>query len=636
MSIPNTEKYLLKIIKYGAIIPILLFSIIITFFLINQKNFELKKEIKSLKSNYINKNKEIVKNEVLRVTSSIEYEKKTSENKLKLFLKEKVYESHNVATSLYKMELNKIHNHIYSKEEVFETIKNALSAMIYDNGNGYIFIDNINGVKLLQPLNKELEGKNLLEFKDAKGYKFVKKIVSTIKKKTENYDKYYWYKSKKDKTAYEKMSFYKYFEPYNVAIGTGVYLKDFEEKLKYKLLQKINNIRFDKNRYIFILDSNGTYLSHIEKEKLNTNGFNLINKNKKYYIKDMVDFAEKNKEGFFSYNEEPNDREKILFVKYSQDWNWVVSAGFYLDELDIQIKQKEKELIKIYDSNILNIFLLSILITLILLIISFYFSKEISKRFIKYQKDVQLESMKTIEKEKLLVQQSKMATMGEMIGNIAHQWKQPLSIISMSNTLIKLNQENKNFSTQVEIDKAIDNVDNSVKHLSVTIDDFRDFFKPEKEKSYFNLKRLFDKAFKLISSQFINNNIKIIKDIEEIELYGYPNELLQVLINILKNAKDELISIEDNNEKLLFINVYKEESNVIIKIKDNANGINPANISKIFDAYFTTKDEEEGTGIGLYMSKQIIEGMKGSIEASNVSYEYNNKKFIGAEFTIII
>ncbi len=238
------------------------------------------------------------------------------------------------------------------------------------------------------------------------------------------------------------------------------------------------------------------------------------------------------------------------------------------------------------------------------------------------------------EKDRLLIQQSKMATMGEMIGNIAHQWKQPLSLISMSNGLVKLNQEDNTFSSKEEINEALANIDNSVQHLSSTIDDFRNFFMPDKAKKYFNLRSIFDKTYKLINPQLKNNTIFILEKIDDIEVYGYQNELLQVLINIIKNAKDELIKLDRDKKRLLFISMYIKNNQAFIKIKDTAGGIPLDIIDNIFKAYFTTKESKEGTGIGLYMSKQIIEGMGGVIEVSNTEYEYENENYIGAEFII--
>ena len=137
-----------------------------------------------------------------------------------------------------------------------------------------------------------------------------------------------------------------------------------------------------------------------------------------------------------------------------------------------------------------------------------------------------------------------------------------------------------------------------------------------------------------MGSQFKNNNIELIKNINNAELYGYYNELLQVLINILKNAKDELIKLDTNKRRIIFIDTYTDKSNLIIKIRDNANGIPSDIIEKIFEPYFTTKENDEGTGIGLYMCKQIIDGMTGKIQVINVEYEYEAQIYYGAEFII--
>ena len=157
MRILNNEKNIINIIRFGVIIPILIFSLLITYIVIEQKNIALKKEIANLKNEYLEKNKSYVKNEVDRVFDSINYEINKSEESLKIFLKEKVYEAHNIAINIYKEESNLVKNeHAHSSEHVFNTIKHALGGMIYNDGRGYIFINNINGVNLLQPLNKDI------------------------------------------------------------------------------------------------------------------------------------------------------------------------------------------------------------------------------------------------------------------------------------------------------------------------------------------------------------------------------------------------------------------------------------------------------------------------------------------------
>lgn len=634
----NNKNNILNIIKYGPLFFVLFLSISITIILINEKNNFFNNEIKELEKNYLKQNEERIKEEVNKIYKYIKIKKESSENLLKQRIKNRVYEAHQIATNIYLNESQE--DHIHSKEHIFKTIKHALEGMIYNNGRGYIFIDNHKGVKLLQPLNKELEGKNFYEFEDTKGYKFVKKITKTIKNKTEAFDSYYWFKNKTDNEAYKKISFYKYFEPFNVAIGTGEYIEDFEEELKKDILKFIQSIRYSKNGYIFMLDLKGNILSHYEKTFLYKNGLNKKNKDGVYTIKNILDFAKKYKEGFINYKStiKPSlnltSTNKISYIKTFEDWGWVIGTGFYFDDLNKNIEEAKKDLIASNNNIIKKIIIVSLLLTIIFIIISFYISKLISKMFITYENDLIKQTNNLIEKENLLVQQSKMATMGEMINNIAHQWKQPLSLISTSNGLLELNQKYNNFS-QKEIEEAIEAINLSVKNLSHTIDDFRNFFNPEKELKSFSIRKSFEKTFKLIKSEFNNNNIQIIQNIEDIELYSYENELLQVLINILKNAKEELIKLEKDKKRVLLINTKKENNYLIIEIQDNANGINEKYINKVFDNHFTTKKDKGGSGIGLYMSKQIIEkSIKGKITVKNNYFSFENHNYKGACFTI--
>jgi signal transduction histidine kinase len=636
----NSEKTILAIIKFGAVIPTLIFSFLITYTIIKQKDETFNKKIETIKSEFINKEQLHIKNEIDRIVDSINYEINKSDKDLKAFLKERVYEAHKIASNIYNVESTFLDDkNINRKDHALKTIKYALEGMLYNQGNGYIFIDDINGVKVLQPLNKEIEGQSLLEYKDINGYQYMKKVTETIKNKSETYDEYYWYKSKDDKTTYKKISFYKYFEPLDFAIGTGEYYADFEKKIQNDLLEKIQGVRRDNNSYIFIFNKKGEYLSHFYKNKIGTNGFNLKDANGKYFLKDMFEYAEKNKEGYVKYlaSSKPDSNikniEKISYVRYLDKWDWMIGTGFYLDELNNTINKKEVELKKEHEIIINNTILLSILLTLILLIISLLISKIIEKKFNKYKKEIQKEINKTIKKERLLIQQSKMAIMGEMIANIAHQWKQPLSVISTVSTGIKIKKE-LNYLNNNEIVEGMNNINNSAQYLSHTIDDFRNFFKSDKAKINFKFLDIFEDTIKLILPQFTNNNIQFIKNIDNTEIYGYRNELLQVLINIFKNAKDEFIQLDKNQKKFIFIDSYKEDSNYIIKIKDNAGGISLDIIEKIFEPYFTTKEDYEGTGIGLYMCKQIINGMNGEIKVKNSEYEYENQKYKGAEFTI--
>lgn len=234
--------------------------------------------------------------------------------------------------------------------------------------------------------------------------------------------------------------------------------------------------------------------------------------------------------------------------------------------------------------------------------------------------------------EQLLIQQSKLASMGEMIANIAHQWRQPLSIISTSATGIKIQKEMGILDDDSEI-KSLDCINENAQYLSNTIEDFRDFFKKSKIKNLVNLNTLLEKTLKLIITRLKNKKITIINNCTDIEFETYEREMIQVFMNIINNSID---AFENKDyEKFIFFETKKFENKIVIKIKDNAGGIDENILDKIFEPYFTTKESKQGTGIGLYMCNEIVvKHFNGKISVENESFEYLNQKYKGSQFTI--
>ena len=230
---------------------------------------------------------------------------------------------------------------------------------------------------------------------------------------------------------------------------------------------------------------------------------------------------------------------------------------------------------------------------------------------------VEEELEKNREKENKLLQQSRLAQMGEMLSMIAHQWRQPLAAISSTSSALELKAELGKIDKQ-RVQKSAKNISKYAQHLSETIDDFRNFFKSNKEELESSYNSMITSVLSIAQASIEDRNISIIIELNtQRRFVTYPNELKQVILNLMKNAEDVLIEnkIEDAYIK---ITTYSDEDTEILEISDNAGGIPKDILSKIFDPYFSTKLDKNGTGLGLYMSKTIVEDhCGGELSVSN-------------------
>ena len=246
---------------------------------------------------------------------------------------------------------------------------------------------------------------------------------------------------------------------------------------------------------------------------------------------------------------------------------------------------------------------------------------------INLDKKVRIETLKNAKKDRLLQNQSKLAELGDMIGNIAHQWRHPLTRLSLTLQNLKAFQAKGKLGDKL-LNESLDNSLHQIEFMSNTIDNFKDFYKKDTNKKDFLIIEAIESILKIIGPTLEHNNIEIIIiDKNNLSIFGNKNEFSQVLMNLIVNAKD---AFEDKNIAFpkIEINIQKIEKRIKIEIIDNAGGIEKNIILNIFDPYFTTKDSK-GTGIGLYLSKAIIEDkMKGKLSVEN--------KDNGAVFTIYL
>lgn len=622
--ISKDDKKLLLSIKFMPFIIMCVIAILgtIVALYINQVNFD--KEIDKVKSLYLKNEKQVIKQEVLKIRNNIYNEQKLTEEKLKKNIKEKVTNAYAIVSNLYEQNKHK------SKKEILKLSTDALRNVHFNDNRGYFFMYDMKGTALLLPPRKELEGTNFLNFQDIKGAFTVRDMRDLTLQNGEGFYTWWWYKPNEKKQQSKKIGFAKYFAPLNCFIGTGEYFEDYEESIKRSITKRLSLYTYGKNYYIFIFDKNGTLISHQNTNLIGTQSVVYNGVIKDEFLSDLFKMQED--DGMFyqylySKTKIGKDINKVSYLLPHKKWEWTIGSGFYTDDLNSIVQKKKEELTKKNHENTINIIMVFFLLLVIVIIFSFMMSYMIERRFEHYKRRVE-------EKDQLLAQQSKMAAMGEMIENIAHQWRQPLSIISTASSGLKVQQE-FDMMTEDILRNGLDNISESVDYLSTTIDDFRNFYKKDKIKKLFNISQTIQKTISLLHSKFKKHNIELIMENSEIEYLGFQNELIQVFMNILSNARDVLK--ESNLEKkLIFIDISKIEDGIQISFYDNGNGIDEKIIDKLFDYKFTTKSHKNGSGVGLYMSKLIIEKSGGTITVSNKEYEYEKKKYRGAEFVIIL
>lgn len=237
--------------------------------------------------------------------------------------------------------------------------------------------------------------------------------------------------------------------------------------------------------------------------------------------------------------------------------------------------------------------------------------------------------------EKIFDYQSRMSSIGEMVGNISHQWRQPLTTISTVLTELKFMKELDDLSDELFFED-INIIQSNIMQMSQTMDDFRELIMGDKSPETFNVYNQIEQILNISKAVIVTNFIKLdFQGDKDISIVNLKNALTQAMLNIINNAKDALLNI-DEDDRLIVINLYKLDDKIIINIKDSAGGIPNDNTDKVFEVLYTTK-EDKGTGIGLYMTRKLIEEkMKGKITVENETFEYEQKTYTGASFSIML
>ena len=593
-----TEKNLPKLIILTPIITIIILFMVILYYFIKSQNDYFVKESHLLEQEYINKQKVVLQNEVSGIFDYINYHKKLMIKNIKKDMKLQMQ------AFIYLLE-EQTNDEKYM-QYINQNVNARTDFLIYDKK------------KLLKNTSVFFNMNNLINFQ---------KNMQTKKQSFIFVDE-------------TDLYLFKYLKNKDIII---ILKKDIfynMDDLKYSIARWVEFIRFGRNNYFWIHSNTNKLIAHpYRQEDINKDDTHLKDGKGTFYIQQNIKLAMKNHQGNFSeyYWNKPKEKEKIKklsFVKLYKEWNWVIGTGIYMDEIQKVIITKKKRLEEKIDKYIEVTIGITILLLLFMSFLSVMVSQKINKTFKGYQDKVHKKELKlkdlnqnlhskialalkeAQEKDRAMLHQSRLARMGKMLNMISHRWRQPLSqlagIMMELETTVAFKKANNQFVLTCASDAT-----KIIQFMSLTIDDFKNFFKPEKNKEYFYVSSACNEAISLIKVSLINENIRLHLDIKnDKKIKGYKREYAQVILNFLVNAKDALLSKKIKDAHIT-LSIDTKDNRSIVSVKDNAQGIIEENMDLIFEPYISTK-KAQGTGLGLYMAKMIIEtNMQGKLSVHN-------------------
>ena len=592
----NLIPYLIVIVPLVLVLSVSFF--ITTFYLNKVTNYFAQAKENSI-ADYIDLQKAQSEQMTNQLTLLFEYTNNRVEPLIQKELKSEVELAYKIAHNIYKKYKGK-----KSAREIKQRIKDSLSEMVYNDNSGHIFVTDFKGNAILN--GSHLSDKEISQYRDADNRAIILEEIHKVKKYREGF-----LHSRRSSDNEKEIIYVKDLGIYNWYIGSSNLVATQRLKLKSDLLEMIKSIPIDKSDFIGVYEnSEKLYLS---------NDFDI-------HIRELDNDGKWHKHQIKNY---------YYFAKYYKKFNWSLLYGFNTTTMSAQAKHKHEELELMLERELEFIIKASAFIILFIILLSLLLSVKINRIFKNYQNEVEkrTEELEVLnlsletrvreevsahrEKDKMLTQSSKMAEMGDMLSMIAHQWRQPLNQMSYVVMNIESAYEYDELTTDY-LDGKVKEANELLEFMSVTIDDFKNYFSPDKAQTQEQINGVINQAIGLIKKTLESEGIELELDFNsEKELLIYKNEFIQVVLNLVKNARDVLRDENIQNPKII-IKTEDIDSGVEISVNDNGDGIKVDILEKIFEPYFSTKDEKNGTGLGLYMSKMIIEGhLGGELSAVN-------------------
>ncbi|MDC0932781.1 cache domain-containing protein [Arcobacteraceae bacterium] len=579
-----SEKNLSKLIIISPIVAIVLITFFTSYLFINTQYQTFEKENKRFADEFIQKKKDSLRNQLESIYNYLEHQESiyTANSSEKV-----IKRTYLLKTRLLQLEKNLNKNR--NKIEILKSIINTETAE-----KNYFFAYDIKNQIIIQPDSKD--------------------IKKELKEDDKFFENYLYYEEGKliSFKENEKITFMLYIPSLDWIIGN---IEDISSNIHFiRKVSKlyISTIKFDETGYSWVIDNKNDILNE-----------------EKSIIKFKSQAVER-EDGFFTnYLTKEKNIKTLSYIKHFEEWDWVIGASLNLDYIKKSIALEKKKLRVRIEAYISSIIILAVCVMVFITILSIAVSNKISKSF-KLYKDELLKLNKNLkkkidkgikeaqQKDRAMLHQSRLARLGTMISMIAHQWRQPLTEVSAILAELETATEFDKVNKQIIFD-SVKESDKLIVYMSNTIDDFRMFFKPDKKKESFSLQKACNDAISLMRGTFAELDITLEKKFrDDYIIRGYPREFAQVILNILMNTKDAFIKQNIQNAKVKFT-ITRKKNTIRITIKDNAGGIKDENLEKIFEPYFSTKNTKDASGLGLFMSKMIIEkNMNGKLYVLNI------------------
>jgi len=376
----------LKILRLIKIIPpiiVIIFAILVNVIIISNNQATLKDDIKSLRQDFIKTEKELVKSQVKQLVLQIDYEKNSTRALLKKDIKARVYQAHRIATTIYEANKHK------SEAQVTKLISDALRSIRFNQGRGYYFIYKTNGLNVMHPTLPNFEGTSKWGIQDGRDNYILRDIEKVVTTKGEGFTRWWFVKPQDRNQEFEKIGFSKSFAPYDWFIGTGEYVIDVENDIKQRLLQRISQINYGTNRYIFVIDYQGNYLSNYTKDDKKNND---INNQSLTTIKRIVDVAKQGEDYLYYISSvmpsTAKPADKISYIVGLPDWEWAIGSGVYISEIENYLSTREKAISQQHKEQLSDILWLSLFVTLFFVTLSLFLANYLGRRFALYEKQI--------------------------------------------------------------------------------------------------------------------------------------------------------------------------------------------------------------------------------------------------------